>query len=368
MPRTPRRRLETGIYIDAYSLTAKVQVGSGTHALTREKAFDRDHPREEIRRWREETRLELLDELPHAGRGTLAADVPEYLKRCEKRPASYKSKRSELKAWVAELGHLRRHQITAAHIDAALAKWTREGVSLKTQLNRCRTLAHLYRTLANNKRARTPLDTIAKPTPPKKRPVAVPVRTIMRVEQRLRSGDPKTRARYMVMAATGIRPSQLMRIMPKDVNLRRRLVQIEGGKGGEPIVHWLNDDMLAAWQAFVDAKAWGAYDSTKFARELREAGWPNGVRPYNTKHSVGIELAERGAAPADIQAWYGHTDQKTTRIYTGVPVARMRRLAGLLDHRLGWSEIAPRNAPRADGQRRANGGKTGRKSNGRKTA
>lgn len=99
--------------------------------------------------------------------------------------------------------------------------------------------------------------------------------------------------------------------------------------------------MRAAWRAFVDADAFGPFDTSRLAKILRRAGWPAEVRPYNAKHSIGIELAERGADMADIQAWFGHTSPGTTRIYTGQPLERVRRLAALVDGRLGWNEPEP---------------------------
>jgi site-specific recombinase XerD len=367
MPRTPRRRIAAGVYRDKYSLMASVRIGSGADAVGREKAFAWDTPLEEIQRWQERTRVELHADRPIKVRGTLATDVDAYLERVRKRPASWKSKRSELKAWVAELGHKRRHTITPSDIDRTIATWRDAGVALKTIVNRCRTLHHLYVTLANDKRARTPLDNVDVPKPPKRRPAFVAAQTIVRVEKKLRKGDAKVRARFMVIAATGIRPSQLARLTAADVNLKHGLVIVDGGKGGDPIVHALNDDMRAAWRVFIAANAWGPFDATKFARAVRAAGWPRAVRVYNAKHAVGIELAERGADNEDIRAWFGHTDPQTTKIYTGVPLSRMKRLSQKIAGRLGWA-TAPRDAPRADGQKKSKEVKSRTNSRTRETA
>lgn len=335
MPRTPRRRVAAGIYVDRYSLTAQVSV----LGRREERAFPRDTPIAAVQKWRAQRRAALLDEVPAAApRGTLEADARLYLERMKKRPASLASKRSELKAWCARLGRRPRWKIEPAAIDAAIAAWIDAGVAPKTIVNRCRTLRHLFVTLADDKRARTPLDNVELPRVPMRRPAFVEAATIVAVAARLEAGDPRDRARFMVQAATGIRPSQLMRLTPADVDLERGLVIIAGGKGGRPIVHVLNADMRAAWRAFVAAAAWGTFDTSRLAKILRRAGWPADVRPYNAKHSIGIELAERGADMSDIQAWFGHTSPGTTRIYTGQPLERARRLAELVDGRLGWAD------------------------------
>lgn len=353
MPRH-RKRIADGIYrVNGRSLSAKVQVGSGKDALQEEKAFDAGTSLKDIQKWREETRVKLRKEVPTLARGSIAAEVTNYLERAKKRPASLPSKRSEMKAWVAVIGHLRRHQVKPEHIDCAIADWLADDVAKKTVQNRCRTLHHFYVTMANDRKVHTPLDNVDVPTPEKRRPRDVSPSIIVRTEKRLRQADPKTHARFMVFATTGIRPSQLKRLTKPSIDLRRRLVDISGGKGGEPIIQAVNAEMLVAWRAFIAVDAFGEYDSTKFARELRAAGWPSGIRPYNLKHSIGMHLAEDGAAPGDIQAWFGHTDQKTTRIYTGVPVKRMRRLSEQLDHRFGWAEKSPADVPRKnDGSRR----------------
>jgi site-specific recombinase XerD len=363
MPRN-RRTITEGISQDRYSLTARVQVGDRRV----EQAFPQDTPIKEIQRWREEKRVELQKDQPLVARGTLAADVPAYLERVKKRPASWKSKRSELAAWASVLGHKPRHRIGPADIDQAIALWRDQKVALKTILNRCRTLHHLYVTLANDKKARTPLDNVDVPRPPKRRPVYVEPQTIIRVEKKLRAGDPKMHARFMVLASTGIRPSQLGRLTRANVNLTSRVVLIESAKGGEPIAQVLTGDMLAAWQAFIAADAWGAFDATKFARLVRAAGWPSGVRVYNAKHSVGIALAEAGAENEDIRAWFGHTDAATTRIYTGVPLSRMRRLSEKLEGRFGWEKTLPRSLPRKSGGAGRKVAKSGGKSKARKSA
>lgn len=359
-----RRSIAEGISRDRYSLTARVQVGDRRV----EKAFDRDTPIREIQKWREETRVQLRADTPRVVRGTLAAEVPRYLEQVKHRPASWKSKRSELAAWVEHLGHLRRHQITPEHVRRVIGIWVGKKVAPKTILNRCRTLHHLYVTLANDKRARTPLDEVDVPRPPKRKPQFVTVDVIKRVEKKLRAGDPQTHARYMVIASTGLRPSQLARLTAADVDLRRRLVMVAGGKGGEPIPLVLNGDQLAAFKAFVAANAWGGFDATKYARLVRAAGWPSDVRPYNARHAVGIELAERGVEDADIQAQLGHSDLDMVRQhYTGIRLSKMRRISQALEGRLGWQDV-PRTLPRPSSRKTPKKTKTGQNSKGKKSA
>lgn len=389
MPRAPRKRIAEGIYRNRSSYTGTVQVGKRPHALSREKAFALDTPLREIKDWRATTRLELLKDRPTIARGSIAAEVPHYLERCQKHPASLSAKKSEMAAWVQWLGEKRRHQVTPRDLDAVIAAWLEDDVAKKTVLNRCRTLHHFYVTMANDRKVRTPLDNIDIPRPEKRLPPRIDASTIVRTERRLRAlirqtqrdktlspkqraqeldAARKARARFMVFAVSGIRPAQLQRL-PREgaIDLRRRLVDITGGKGGEPILQAMNREQLVAWQAFVQADAFGSYDATKFRRRLYAAGWPKGVRPYGLKHTLGFELAEAGADHEDIKDWYGHTDTKTTRIYTGVSLKRIRRIASRIDNRFGWGS-GPGRVPGPAGTARHKSSDSGRKSKVPKTA
>ena len=128
---------------------------------------------------------------------------------------------------------------------------------------------------------------------------------------RLRS--PKTRARFRVYASTGRRPSEIMRAEPPDVDLTQCVWRPRDGKGGWGPGIYLNDDMLAAWELFVEANAWGSFRIGSLVRTIRRAGWPAGVRPYNLRHTVGISISEAGGDLADVQAHLGHKHISTTR-------------------------------------------------------
>lgn len=61
------------------------------------------------------------------------------------------------------------------------------------------------------------------------------------------------------------------------------------------------------------AEAWGVFRTPRFARAIRAAGWPAGVRPYQLGHTVGVRLSEAGVDLADVAAWMGHKRIETTR-------------------------------------------------------
>jgi len=333
-----QKKIATGIYEDAHGLRAIVAIAAGR----KEKRFPPGTSLKEIRRWRNTmvVKLETLHPQKRAGaigRGTFSADAKRYLAHLS--IASWASRRSELRAWEAQFGKLRRASITADHVRKAIKAWTDDGVPPKTIVNRLRALSALYRAL-DGPQAWTPLVGVQKPKVRKRKPLRVTIDTMRAVELALRGGDPKTHARFMVLTATGARPVHLKRAVAADVDLARRSWNIPAAKDGEPIELWLNDDMLAAWQAFIAADAWGDFNATEYAKALRAAGWPAGVRPYTAKHTFGQELADLGFSRETIADWYGHTNPETTRIYTGA--AKLRALSEAMNGRLGWGAQTPR--------------------------
>jgi integrase len=112
-------------------------------------------------------------------------------------------------------------------------------------------------------------------------------RNLLEFEPSGRLHNAKTRARFMVRASTGRRPSEIMRAQREDVDLARGVWRVRDGKGGWLVALYLNTDMLIAWMTFIDADAWGRFNTGSQAEVLRAAGWPEHSRPYNLRHSVG---------------------------------------------------------------------------------
>ena len=149
--------------------------------------------------------------------------------------------------------------------------------------NRVQTLQNLYHVLDGEK-APTPADGIAKLAVPESVKVLVPAKVFQTVAANLTT-DPKTRARFMITASTGVRPAEVKRTEPGDLDLDRGVWMVRTAKGGAMRAIVLNDEMLAAWKAFVAADAWGAFDTSDHDKRLYAAGWPKDVRPYQARHS-----------------------------------------------------------------------------------
>ena len=178
--------------------------------------------------------------------------------------------------------------------------------------------------------------------------ILVPAKVFRTVAENLKT-DPKTRGRLVIVASTGVRPAEVKRTEPANVDLERRVWMVRTAKGGTPRAIWLNDEMLAAWQAFVAAGAWGTFDASDYAKALYAAGWPKDVRPYQARHSVALELGERGTdLSRRLRAVRASRLPATTQQhYQGILASRMKGASDTLAGRFsGWQ--APEPEPGTD--------------------
>lgn len=330
MTRGKRARIGKGIYADRYGLAAVVSIGR----QRQERRFPGDTDLAEIKRWQAHARGELADDdtpVVTANRGTLESDIQRYLKRLTGRP-SYASDKAHLSAWSA-YGSRRRSQIRSVDVAEAIAGWRDQGVAAQTIIHRCRVLRQLYHAL-DGEDAKTPVDGVKRPKKPKPLPITVPLITILNVHQAVKRVDPIAAARFWVLATTGQRPSQVMRTQPTDLDFRRGIWLVRPVKGTEPREVYLNPDMRKAWKTFIELDAWGDYDSTAFARLLRQHGWPANIRPYNLRHSFAVAALERGVDLGDVQGMLGHTEIETTRaFYAPILQGRLKQASQALTGR-----------------------------------
>jgi integrase len=286
-------------------------------------------------------------------RGTLAQAVDE-LATIEDGISGWVERRSHLRAWVratvqhASLGEMQMSAITDRVARTVMNGWLAAGVAPKTVRERRWVLRHLFQVLCGAKMP-TPVDDVPPPARVRRVPTYIDPQHVLTVygkllemEQRGVLRDAKTRARFMVRASTGRRPSEIMRTQPADVQRERREWRVRDAKGGWSEGLYLNEEMLAAWDLFFEADAWGPFNTGAFMNTIRSAGWnPNGdpyTRAYELRHNVGIALSDAGIDLSDISPMLGHADLHTTRrIYVPIRNARMQRASEALAGRFnGW--------------------------------
>ena len=339
-----------GIYrMDNGSYRVVARVGDRrTGPRPKEKRFPAGTALRVMKRWQEDQRAELRRQDLRPARGTFADDVEQYLKLVEPRLVSFKDRSHDLRQWLPRFGHRHRHTLERNELQTQLNEWRLSGLSAQTCNLRRTALSHLFTTL-DGKRARSPVSDVPKFERPEPTPHALPYEVIRATFDVMR---PKaTKARLMLMAYAGFRPSEIMRALPEDVepflDLPEPFCYKRTGKKGRPVMIPLPPGGVEAWRLFIERKAWGHFARENINRDwkaamrragearikkLSEEGAEAGtieaarraftpVRCYSLRHSYATQLLLKGADDLTlVQEALGHRDPRTTRIYTTVKV------------------------------------------------
>jgi integrase/recombinase XerD len=176
--------------------------------------------------------------------------------------------------------------------------------------------------------------------------------TSAQVEALLAAPDTKTplglrdRAILEVLYATGLRVSELIGLVPQDVDLEVGILRCLGKGRKERLVPV--GSVAREWVARYLAEARGGLDRRGGVPEMflnhrggrlsrmglwvivrrhaLTAGVAGQLTPHVLRHSFATHLLERGADLRALQAMLGHADISTTQIYTHVTRERLRKI------------------------------------------
>ena len=348
--RTDMKAVAPGIYrMDNGSYRVIARVGDRkTGPKPREKRFPSGTGLRAMKRWQEDQRAELRRQDLRPARGTLADDVEQYLKLVEPRLVSFRDRKHDLLQWLARFGHRHRHTLEPNELQTQLNEWRLSGLSAQTCNLRRTALSNLF-TVLDGKRARNPVSDVPMFARPEPTPHALPYEVIRATFDVMRPNA--TKARLMLVAYAGFRPSEVMRALPEDVQpfleLQEPFCYKRTGKNGRPVMVPLPPEGVEAWKLFIERKAWGSFARENINRDWKAAMARAGkarverlgneganaetidaarraftpVRCYSLRHSYATQLLLNGADDLTlVQEALGHRDVRTTRIYTTVKV------------------------------------------------
>jgi integrase len=129
----------------------------------------------------------------------------------------------------------------------------------------------------------------------------------------------RTKARLDVLAWTGLRPRELMRLTPADVNRGRKQITISPAKDGPPRIVPLTPLAVAALQRFAARDAWGPFSLASARKSLHlacKAAKVPPIRIYDLRHSFLSLVAVVSRDERIVQHLAGHTHSRTTQRYT----------------------------------------------------
>lgn len=312
-------RRSKGIRKHGAGWEANVRVGGQLYT----RSFPAETPMSVMQQWRTDQQRR------HAPtrRGTLADDVRVYLDTVRHMP-TFEERKKHLQDWLDALGPERiRATIRTPELDTVLSRWLSAPRSVDDDRplapvsvrHRRTALLHLYRTLDGRGVPNPVADTRRPPDPPPQ-PRAVPLEHIRRVLAAMRPSA--TRARVMVLLATGLPHASLMALSEADVDLVRRIALVPArrkGKGAAARTLPLSDAAVAAFKELKAWDAWGEFSQSAMHSAVMRACDRVGVphfRVYDLRHTAGTLIYQQTGDLATTARLLGHSTTKMTERYT----------------------------------------------------
>ena len=156
----------------------------------------------------------------------------------------------------------------------------------------------------------------------------------------------RDRAMLELLYACGFRVSELVNLLPEQINPRQGVVRVVG-KGnkerlvplGDEAVDWLERYLREARPELVRGRPSAYLFPTRkgpvitrqafwhnIKKYAREAGISFSISPHTLRHAFATHLLNHGADLRAVQMLLGHSDLSTTQIYTHVARERLRQL------------------------------------------
>ena len=162
---------------------------------------------------------------------------------------------------------------------------------------------------------------------------------------------PFHRTLLMALYATGLRRAELARLKVSDVDSKRMVIHVRGGKGRKDRDVMLSPNLLEAlrehWRGLqrkpsawlFPGNRWHTGDTpidTKVVwnackEAAQRAGLQKGVHPHTLRHCFATHLLEDGADLRTIQILLGHNDLKETARYLHLSQRHLHAAASPLD-------------------------------------
>jgi integrase/recombinase XerD len=199
----------------------------------------------------------------------------------------------------------------------------------------------LYRAVLRNPEV---VEDLPRPRIPKKLP---PILSRSEVDELL-GAVRSTKHRTILIAAygAGLRISEARRLRIEDIDSKRMLIHVRGGKRGKDRFVLLSPRLLEALRRYwVESKPVGPYLFTSrsgrpmsidmirrvFKTAAREIAFKKRVTLHSLRHAFATHLLEDGTDIRVIQALLGHSTIQTTAHYTRVSTRHMRTVTSPLD-------------------------------------
>jgi integrase len=243
-------------------------------------------------------------------------------------------------------GERQRYTIQAHEIRDQLREWRKNWSAHTCNLRRA-ALSHLFTTL-DGPNAINPIREVPKFEEPRPTPKWLPYDVIEKTFAVMR--ECRTKARLMLMAYAGFRPSEIKRAEPDDslpyLDVPEPFCFKRVGKRGLPVMVPLPRAGVSAWRLLIARKGWGRFQSANVNRDWKKAMVREGdievaaalksnaggetvdriqvmfkpVNCYRLRHSYSVRLLLACGNKEVVQKALGHAKLSTTDVYTRMVV------------------------------------------------
>ncbi|MFH1503243.1 MAG: site-specific tyrosine recombinase/integron integrase [Candidatus Diapherotrites archaeon] len=147
-----------------------------------------------------------------------------------------------------------------------------------------------------------------------------------------------------LLYSSGLRLQELIDLKRKDIDFERGIINVKKGKGKKDRITLISEilklDLLKYYSnntfktEYILEGRNGKYTKKSVQKVLDEAGKRAGIKvtPHMLRHSFATHLLEQGTDIRYIQKLLGHSDLKTTEIYTHVSTKDLSKIKSPLDN------------------------------------
>ncbi len=155
----------------------------------------------------------------------------------------------------------------------------------------------------------------------------------------------KHKSLIALIYSCGLRRSEAINLKLEDIDSKRMLIKIRGGKGKkdryvqlakgtlEIIKKYYKKDKPDIW--LFEGQNKKQYSATSILNDIKDAAIKAGIKkrvyPHILRHSFATHHLEQGTDLRYIQEWLGHESSKTTEIYTHVAEKDFHRFKNPID-------------------------------------
>ena len=148
-----------------------------------------------------------------------------------------------------------------------------------------------------------------------------------------------------LLYSAGLRRAELINLKITDIDSKRMVINIRGGKGNKDRISILSPAVLQDLRTYF--KEWkpsywlfegvkgDQYSSTSIRQIIKKAAKKAGIRqnitPHMFRHSFATHLLESGTDLRYIQVLLGHSSTKTTEVYTQVAINNIKDIESPFD-------------------------------------